>query len=99
MNTLTIFIFGFIDNAVMGLSFYFLFLNVEILINKHMKIKASQFLIGIISAMLANSVSDAAGFVFQNEIYLGFIVGIGCLAGLVIIPIMEFIKIRGLLND
>jgi hypothetical protein len=48
--------------------------------------------LGIISAGISNTISDALGFILQFEFLLGLIVALGCLAGMLLIPIMEYIK-------
>tara|TARA_R100001463_G_scaffold119106_1_gene174908 strand:- start:134 stop:415 length:282 start_codon:yes stop_codon:yes gene_type:complete len=92
MSLMTIFIFGFIDNAVLVLAFYITYLNLEVITNKYLKISLSAFLLGIISAGISNTISDALGFILQLEFLLGLIVALGCLAGMLLIPIMEYIK-------
>ena len=92
MDLMTIFIFGFIDNAVLVLAFYITYLNLEILVEKHLNIKVSAFLIGVIPAGISNTISDSLGFILQLELLLGLIVGLGCLAGMILIPVMQYIK-------
>ena len=92
MDTLTILIFGIIDNLVMCLAFYFTYLCLEVYIEKFFKTLVSAFLLGIISAGLSNTISDGLGFFLQMEFYFGFVVMLGCLLGMLIIPFMEFIK-------
>ncbi|BAQ94069.1 N-acetyl-anhydromuranmyl-L-alanine amidase [uncultured phage_MedDCM-OCT-S28-C10] len=92
MDLLTIFIFGVIDNGVLVLAFYLTYLNLEVVTNKYLKISVSAFLLGVISAGVSNTISDSLGFFLQFEFLYGLIVGLGCLAGMLIIPLMEFIQ-------
>ena len=92
MNTLTIFNFGVIDNLVLVLAFYITYLNLETLLEKHLKIKCSAFLLGVITAGLSNAISDGLGFLLQGQFYFAWIVFLGCIAGMLIIPLMQFYK-------
>jgi len=99
MDLLTIFIFGVIDNGVLVLAFYITYLNLEILTEKHLQISVSAFLLGVISAGVSNTISDSLGFILQFEFLLGLMVGLGCLAGMLVIPLMELIKSKSSCTD
>lgn len=92
MTLTTLLIFGLIDNGVLILAFYFTYLNLEILIERKLNIKVSAFLIGVYSAGISNSISDALGFLLQAEFVAGVIVGLGCLIAMALIPVLEYFK-------
>lgn len=92
MDLSTLLIFGLIDNGVLIMAFYFTYLNIEILIESKLNIQVRPFLVGVISAGIANTISDALGFLLQAEIIAGIIVGLGCLIAMALIPILEYIK-------
>ena len=68
------------------------YLNLEILIERKLNIKVSSFLIGVYSAGISNSISDALGFLLQAEFVAGVIVGLGCLIAMALIPALEYFK-------
>ena len=92
MNLETLLNFGLIDNGVMVLAFYYTYLNLEIYVEKHLNIKLSAFVLGVISAGLANTISDALGFILQGEFIYGLVVGLGCLLAMLLIPVLEYFK-------
>jgi len=92
MNTLIILNFGIIDNVFLILAFYVSYLNIEDYFNNHLNLSLSPFLIGVISAGISNSISDMFGFLFQAQFYYAFIVFLGCIIGMITIPIMQYFK-------
>ena len=92
MTLTTLLIFGLIDNGVLILAFYFTYLNLEILIERKLNLKVSAFLLGVYSAGISNTISDALGFLLQAEFVAGVIVGLGCLIAMALIPVLEYFK-------
>ena len=87
---------GFIDNAILCLSFYITWLAVERLLEIVFRAKVNAVLCGVISAGIANTLSDYLGFALQGEFVLANYVAIGCILGMLIIPVCEIIKrLRG----
>jgi len=92
MDTLIILNFGIIDNVFLILAFYVSYLNIQDYFNKHLNLSFSPFLIGVISSGIANSFSDMLGMLIQLEFYYAFIVFLGCIIGMITIPIMQYFK-------
>tara|TARA_R100000781_G_scaffold105325_1_gene69158 strand:+ start:204 stop:497 length:294 start_codon:yes stop_codon:yes gene_type:complete len=92
MDTLIILNFGIIDNVFLILAFYVSYLNIEDYFNNHLNLSFSPFLIGVISSGIANSFSDMLGMLVQLEFYYSFIVFLGCIIGMITIPIMQYLK-------
>lgn len=83
---------GFIDNAILCLSFYVTWLAVERLLEIMFRAKVNAVLCGVLSAGIANTLSDYLGFALQGEFVLANYVALGCIVGMLIIPVCEFIK-------
>jgi CDP-diglyceride synthetase len=83
---------GFIDNAVLILCFYVTFLSIEKYFELFFNKKINPFLNGVISCSLGNTFSDWLGFGLQGEFILANYVALGCISGMVLIPILEICK-------
>ena len=92
MDTLIILLFGFIDNAVIVIFYFYSAISIDHLLNKHLKLKVNSFILPLIVCTSANSVSDNFGFLFQGQFYYAFIVFLGCIIGMITIPIMQYFK-------
>lgn len=83
---------GYIDNAVLMLASYVLFLQIDRHFERLFKKKMDAVLCGAISAGLGNTISDWMGFAFQGEFALAFYCALGCLVGMSTIFICEMYK-------
>jgi hypothetical protein len=92
MDTLIIFLFGFIDNAVIVIFYFYSAISIDHLLNKHLKLRVNAFILPVIVCTLANSISDNLGFLLQGQVYYAFIVFLGCIIGMITIPIMQYFK-------
>lgn len=88
-------IFGFMDNFILILGMYYSFLSIENYLESRFSInsKNNPLLLACICAGLGNTFSDATGFAVTLNFQMMFYTVIGCLLGMLIIPIME--KLRG----
>ena len=88
-------IFGFMDNFILILGMYYSFLSVENWLEKTFNIaaKADPLVLACVCGGLGNTFSDAVGFLATLNIEWMLLTIIGCLLGMVIIPIMQ--KMRG----
>ena len=84
---------GFIDNAILCLSFYVTWMAIERFLEMLFRSKVNAVLCGVISAGIANTISDYLGFALQGEFTLANYVALGCIIGMLVIPVCEFIKI------
>ncbi len=92
-DAIVIFVMGNIDNILLALGIYYSLASIE----KYMEscfinYKASPQVLACISGCLANTVSDGAGFLATGSWEWALWVMFGCLTGMLIIPLMEFIK-------
>jgi hypothetical protein len=82
-------IFGFTDNFVLILGMYF---SLDKYLKSFERNASNQLMLACVSAGLGNTFSDALGFlVTGNFTWTAFTI-VGCLLGMIIIPIMEKIK-------
>ena len=49
---------------------------------------------GVLSAGIANTISDYLGFALQGELILANAVALGCIVGMIVIPICESLKLK-----
>jgi hypothetical protein len=89
-------IFGFTDNFVLILGMYFSYTSVEFYLDKYLKSfernASNQLMLACVSAGLGNTFSDALGFLVTGNFTWTALTIVGCLLGMIIIPIMEKIK-------
>ena len=85
---------GFIDNAILCLSFYFTWLCIEKLFLMVFKSRLNKIFCGVLSAGIANTISDYLGFALQGEFILANAVALGCIVGMIVIPICESLKLK-----
>ena len=88
-------IFGFMDNFILILGMNYSFLSIETYLERKFNInsKNNALMVACICAGLGNTFSDATGFAVTLNFEIMFYTIIGCLLGMLIIPIME--KLRG----
>ena len=88
-------IFGFMDNFILILGMNYSFLSIETYLERKFNInsKNNALMVACICAGLGNTFSDATGFAVTLNFEIMFYTVIGCLLGMLIIPIME--KLRG----
>lgn len=88
-------IFGFMDNFILILGMYYSFLSIETYLERKFNInsKNNALMVACICAGLGNTFSDATGFAVTLNLEMMFYTVMGCLLGMLIIPIME--KLRG----
>tara|TARA_R100001530_G_scaffold136263_1_gene116080 strand:+ start:707 stop:1078 length:372 start_codon:yes stop_codon:yes gene_type:complete len=92
-DDIIILIMGNIDNVLVAVGVYYSLASIERYMESYfINYKASQQLIACVSACLANTVSDGIGFLATGSWEWALWVMIGCLSGMFIIPVMEFIK-------
>lgn len=83
-------IFGFMDNAVLISGMYFSYTSVEFYLDKYFEdIKANPLVLACVSAGLGNTFSDGVGFLVTGNFAYMSLTMIGCLIGMIIIPIMQ----------
>ena len=83
-------IFGFVDNAVLVLGMCFSYTSVEFYLDKYFEnIKANPLILACVSAGLGNTFSDAVGFLVSGNIAYMTLTMIGCVLGMIIIPIIH----------
>lgn len=83
-------IFGLMDNLVLILGMYFSYVSLEHYIDKYFdSIRANPLILACISAGLGNTFSDGIGFLITlNFAPMAYTI-IGCLIGMLIIPILH----------
>ena len=87
---MTFLIFGFMDNLVLIVSMYYSYLSIEFYIEKYFDdFKADRLVLACISAGFGNTFSDGVGFLVTGNFYYMTLTMIGCLVGMLIIPIMH----------
>jgi len=84
-------IFGFMDNFILILGMYYSFLSIENYLERKFNInsKNNALMVACICAGLGNTFSDATGFAVTLNFEMMLYTVIGCLLGMLIIPIME----------
>ena len=83
-------IFGFMDNAVLVLGMMYSYTSVEFYLDKYFEnIKANPLILACISAGLGNTFSDGVGFLVTGNFMYMSLTMIGCLIGMIIIPIIH----------
>ena len=89
-SIMTFLIFGFMDNLVLIVSMYYSYLSIEFYIEKYFDdFKADRLVLACISAGFGNTFSDGIGFLVTGNFYYMTLTMIGCLVGMLIIPIMH----------
>jgi hypothetical protein len=84
------FIFGFTDNAVLICGMYYSYASIEFYLEKYFNgFKSDPLVLACISAGLGNTFSDGVGFLVTGNFYYMTLTMIGCLVGMLIIPIMH----------
>jgi len=83
-------IFGFMDNLVLIIGMYYSYASVEFYLEKYFEnIKANPLILACVSAGLGNTFSDGVGFLVTGNFAYMSLTMIGCLIGMIIIPIMQ----------
>ena len=83
-------IFGFMDNLVLIIGMYYSYASVEFYLEKYFEnIKANPLILACVSAGLGNTFSDGVGFLVTGNFMYMSLTMIGCLIGMIIIPIMQ----------
>tara|TARA_R110001632_G_scaffold137512_1_gene253139 strand:- start:737 stop:1024 length:288 start_codon:yes stop_codon:yes gene_type:complete len=83
-------IFGFMDNLVLIIGMFFSYASIEFYIEKYFEnIKANHLILASVSAGLGNTFSDGIGFLVTGNFTYMTLTMIGCLIGMIIIPIMH----------
>jgi len=83
-------IFGFMDNLVLIIGMYYSYASVEFYLEKYFEnIKANPLILACVSAGLGNTFSDGVGFLVTGNFAYMTLTMIGCLIGMIIIPIMQ----------
>ena len=94
---------GVIDNGVLALSFYCVFISLDKHFEKYFNRKLKAILCGCVSACIANTISDYLGFALQGQFQLANYVALGCIIGMAVIPICEMFNYinhyRGIKNE
>jgi hypothetical protein len=82
------------DNFVLVLGMYYSFLSIEAYLERKFNInsKNNALMVACICAGLGNTFSDATGFAITFNFEMMFYTVIGCLLGMLIIPIMEKLR-------
>ena len=88
-------IFGFMDNFILILGMYFSYTSVEYYLEKYFEnVHADKLVLACVSAGLGNTFSDGIGFLVTGNFTWMTLTIVGCLIGMIIIPIMQKIKAR-----
>ena len=78
------------DNAVLVLGMMYSYTSVEFYLDKYFEnIKANPLILACISAGLGNTFSDGVGFLVTGNFMYMSLTMIGCLIGMIIIPIIH----------
>lgn len=87
---MTFLVFGFVDNAVLVLGMMYSYTSIEFYLEKYFEnIKGNPLVLACVSAGLGNTFSDAIGFLATGNLLYMSLTMIGCLIGMIIIPIMH----------
>ena len=87
--------FGFIDNAVLVLGMYCSYSSVEFWLERWSAgVKCNPLIAGAISGGIGNTASDFLGWALQGQFFWASLVALGCLLGMLIIPVAQLIKSR-----
>ncbi len=85
--------FGFVDNAILILGVYCSFSSVEYWLERWSAgAKCNPLIAAAISGGLGNTVSDLLGWALQGKFFWASLVALGCLLGMLIIPVAQLIK-------
>ena len=87
-------IFGFMDNFILILGMYYSFLSIETYLERKFNInsKNNALMVACIGAGFGNTFSDATGCAVTLNVEMMIYTVIGCLLGMLIIPIMEKLR-------
>ena len=85
--------FGFVDNAILILGVYCSFSSVEYWLERWSAgAKCNPLIAAAISGGLGNTVSVLLGWALQGKFFWASLVALGCLLGMLIIPVAQLIK-------
>jgi len=85
--------FGFVDNAILILGVYCSFSSVEYWLERWSAGASYNSLIAAaISGGIGNTISDLLGWALQGKFFWASLVALGCLLGMLIIPVAQLIK-------
>ena len=85
--------FGFVDNAILILGVYCSFSSVEYWRERWSAgAKCNPLIAAAISGGVGNTVSDLLGWALQGQFFWASLVALGCLLGMLIIPVAQLIK-------
>ena len=85
--------FGFVDNAILILGVYCSFSSVEYWLERWSAgAKCNPLIAAAISGGIGNTVSDLLGWALQGKFFWASLVALGCLLGMLIIPVAQLIK-------
>ena len=85
--------FGFVDNAVLVLGMYCSYSSVEYWLERWSAGASYNSLIAAaISGGIGNTISDLLGWALQGKFFWASLVALGCLLGMLIIPVAQLIK-------
>ena len=85
--------FGFVDNAILILGVYCSYSSVEYWLERWSAgAKCNPLVAGAISGGIGNTVSDLLGWALQGKFFWASLVALGCLLGMLIIPVAQLIK-------
>lgn len=88
MDIQTLITFGILDNLLLIVGMAYSYLSIEYYLDK-IEIDVSPMVIGMLSAGCGNTFSDTAAMVLQGHFLAGIWVGVGCLIGMLIIPLFR----------
>jgi hypothetical protein len=85
--------FGFVDNAILILGVYCSFSSVEYWLERWSAGASYNSLVAAaISGGIGNTVSDLLGWALQGKFFWASLVALGCLLGMLIIPVAQLLK-------
>jgi hypothetical protein len=85
--------FGFVDNAILILGVYCSFSSVEYWLERWSAgASCNPLIAAAISGGIGNTVSDLLGWALQGKFFWASLVALGCLLGMLIIPVAQLIK-------
>ena len=88
-------IMGHVDNVLLAVGIYYSLASIEHYMDAYFtNYKASPQVLACVSGCLANTISDGVGFLVTGNFTWMTLTIVGCLIGMVIIPIMKKIKAR-----